>query len=176
MNKLEVDFCKYHYVKVACKKWHYSRSVPPTKINVGVWENDSFIGVVLFGPGANKNLLRPYGLEIRNGCELIRIALKEHKSFVSEILSKSIKLVKLNYPEIHLVVSYADENQKHLGKIYQATNWIYVGKVNNSSMLINGKQLHSKTIWTKYGTCAINNLKKWVLMLNILNNLQNINI
>ena len=31
-------------------------------------------------------------------------------------------------PGIRLLVSYADLNQGHEGKIYQASNWVFVGK------------------------------------------------
>ena len=37
-------------------------------------------------------------------------------------------MLKREMPGIRLLVSYADLNKGHEGKIYQASNWVFVGK------------------------------------------------
>ena len=51
-------------------------------------------------------------------------------------------------PKLRLVISYADTNQKHLGIIYQASNWIYAGMTPNSKAILvpNGRVYHSRMI------------------------------
>lgn len=125
---LKVDWATHAAAKYACENWHYSRSVPKAKIvKVGAWENNKFIGVVLFSYGATPALVQPYGLKMNEGCELTMVALTNHISFVSQILSQAIQKLKESNPGLRIIVSFADSNENHHGGIYQATNWIYTG-------------------------------------------------
>lgn len=162
--ELLVDFCSFQAAKYACLNWHYSKSVPAGKIvKIGVWENKEYIGCVLFSRGANRKIGMPYQLDQTQICELTRIALNQHKTPVTKILSKAIKLLKKNSPKLKLIVSYADTNQKHLGIIYQASNWIYTGKTaHEAGVILNGKKTHRRSINSKYGTSDIQYLKKHI--------------
>ena len=81
---LKIDWATHEAAKYACEKWHYSRSVPvPPLVKIGVWENEKFVGVVIFSRGATPSLLRPFGLKQTEGCELTRIALTKHVTPVS---------------------------------------------------------------------------------------------
>lgn len=147
MNLL-VDFCSYKAAKYACTNWHYSQSLPAAKlVKFGVWENDKFIGAVIFARGANRNMLKPYGLEQEEGCELARVALTDHKTPVSKIVAIALKQLKKHSSGLKLVVSYADARQGHLGVIYQAGNWLYMGSNKSTPMwLYHGKWTHNRTI------------------------------
>ena len=150
---LKMDYATFKSAKYACENWHYSKVIPVGKlVKIGVWENSKFIGVVLFGRGANNNMLKPYKLNQDEGCELVRIALTKHKNPVSKIMMIAIKLLKKSNPNLKLIVSYADEDEGHKGGIYQATNWIYEGLFNAGSMgafIINGKKTHPKSVYSK---------------------------
>ena len=88
---LKVDWATHEATKYACTHFHYSKSVPVGKlIKIGAWEDGQFIGVVIFSRGANKSIGSPYGLEQTECCELTRVALTNHKTFVSEILARCI--------------------------------------------------------------------------------------
>src|SRR6266542_518273 len=64
-------------------------------------------------------------------------------------------------PGIRLLVSYADLNQGHEGKIYQASNWLFVGTTGHEAgIMLNRKLTHRRTINSKYGTSDIDWLKK----------------
>jgi len=145
---LKIDWATHEAAKYACENWHYSQSIPKSKlVKIGVWENQKFIGVVIFSPGATPNLGSPYGLTQRECVELSRIALKQHKTPVSRILSISLKFLVSANPKLRLVVSFADRDQSHHGGIYQATNWIYAGVgLSATFYLINGKKTHPRTI------------------------------
>lgn len=126
--KLHIDWASHKAAKYACEHWHYSGTIPKAKlVKIGAWENGVFIGVVIFSYGATSNLVKPYGLNMNEGCELTRVALRPHHSFVSQILARSIKLLKSADPGLRIIVSFADTNEGHHGGIYQATNWVYTG-------------------------------------------------
>jgi hypothetical protein len=127
--ELKIDWATHEAAKYACLHWHYSKSLPaPPMVHIGVWEDKIFKGVVLFSRGAANNLLKPYGLTQIEGCELTRIALDNHVTEVSKIVSISLRFLKLHSDGLRLVISFADPNQGHNGAIYQAGNWIYTGK------------------------------------------------
>ena len=125
---LKLDWCSHEAAKYAVEHWHYSHCMPMGKLNtIGVWENEKYIGAVIYGYGATADLLTPYGLTMHEGCELVRIALNKHHTPVSKILMISIKMLKIKNPGLRLIVSFADPGEGHHGGIYQATNWVFSG-------------------------------------------------
>jgi hypothetical protein len=159
---LRIDWCSYDAAKYAVRHWHYSRSLPCSKTaRLGVWEDEKFIGAVVFAWGANRHLAGEYKLKMTDCAELCRIALAKHETPVSRILSIAVRMLKREMPGIRLLVSYADLNQGHLGKIYQASNWLFVGETGHEAgIMLNGKLTHRRTINSKYGTSDIDWLKK----------------
>lgn len=161
---LKIDWASHESAKYACENFHYSKSTPvPPLVKVGVWENEKFIGVVIFSRGASSNLLKPYGLKQTEGCELTRIALTNHISPVSRILMIAIKFLYKNNPGLKLIVSFADPEQGHHGGVYQATNWIYSGQSAKSITYIDtktGKKLHSRQVSEKGFNIQQGNIRK----------------
>ena len=132
---LRLDWCSYEAAKYAVEHWHYSKTIPANRSNyIGVWEDEKFIGAVIFGLGASPSLGKPYGLENFDFLELTRIALKEHKTSVSKIGAIAIKMVRKHNPGIRILISFADPFHGHNGAIYQAMNWIFTGITDGSSM------------------------------------------
>ena len=150
---LKIDWATHEAAKYACENFHYSESIPVGKlVKVGAWENDKFIGVVIFGRGSNHNIGKPYNLEQIECIELVRIALTKHVSTVSKIMMLAIRFLKKQSKGIKLIVSYADPEQGHHGGVYQATNWIYVGVSGSSEKcLYKGKWVHKRTVDSMYG-------------------------
>ena len=149
--ELKLDWCSYEAAKYACEHWHYSKSTPvPPLVKIGVWENKKYIGCVIFSRGASSNLLKPYGLEQTEGCELTRVALSKHSASVTKIISIAIKLLKKENPKLRLIVSFADPQYGHNGGIYQGGNWLYCGETAKSKEYWhNGKRLHSRQVSEK---------------------------
>lgn len=139
---LKLDWCSHEAAKYAVEHWHYSRCMPKSKLaKIGVWEDGKFIGAVIFGVGATADLVKSYGLESTQGCELVRVALTNHKSQVSKIVSVALKILKREMPGLRLIVSFADPEHGHAGTIYQAMNWIYAGNsISSEEYIINGKR------------------------------------
>jgi hypothetical protein len=128
---LRLDWCSYEAAKFAVEHWHYSRSMPVSKsVKIGVWENNLFIGAVIYSWGANPNLSKMFNLEMVECAELVRVALTSHKTQVSRIISISSKMIKKQSNGLRLLVSFADQREGHHGGIYQGAGWIYSGETN----------------------------------------------
>lgn len=148
----KLDWCSYDAAKYACQKWHYSRCIPAGKLaKIGVWENDIFIGAIIYGRGATSALVKQYGLKMNEGCELVRIALNNHKTEVSRLIAISIKLLKRQFPGLHLIVSFADPDQGHYGGVYQASGWVFTGNSNPADEYIyKGRRFHGRSFRSLY--------------------------
>ena len=147
--ELKVDWCSYEAAKYAVMNWHYSHSMPRSKMNTfGIWENNKFVGSIVFSYGATPQIGGPYNLTQYEICELTRVAFRNHEYPITRSLSRTISIFKKFSPNMRLIVSFADSEQEHLGIIYQAGNWIYTGvsKVERVGFIINGKKVHTRTI------------------------------
>ena len=131
------------------KNWHYSKSLPAGKmVKIGAWEDERFVGVVLFSRGASPALGTAYGLSQLECCELTRVALRDHASPVSRIISIAIRFLKKSNEGLRLIVSFADPSHGHHGGVYQAGGWIYSGDSDGKTDFIapGGKRLLSRQV------------------------------
>lgn len=147
--------CSHDAAKYAVMNWHYSQQMPIGKlINYGVWENEVYIGAVIYGRGASPELGSAYGLTQIECCELVRVALNKHEASVSQIVAQTIKTLKESNPGLRLIVSFADPERDHKGIIYQAMNWIYCGQSSPSKeYYYKNKWFHSRMLRpTGFGT------------------------
>ena len=152
MTELHLDWCSYEAAKYAVERWHYSEKMPAGKtVKIGVWEDEEFIGVVIFSRGASPHLGDAFNLSQTEVCELTRIALDSHKTEVSRIGSIALKLYSRENPGTRLAFSYADPYEGHTGTIYQAMNWIYVGSSGRKQVFKkpNGEIVHNRLAYSK---------------------------
>jgi len=161
---LKLDWCSHDAAWYAVKHWHYSHSLPSSKTaRLGVWEHGRFVGSIIFAWGANLRLSGEFGLKMTECVELCRVALAKHQTPVSRIVTIAVKMLKRAMPGIRLIVSYADPEHGHVGKIYQAMGWIYVGEsMGLGGMMLKGKPTHRRTINSKYGTSSVAWLQRHV--------------
>jgi hypothetical protein len=155
-SDLRVDWATHEAAKYACEHWHYSGCLPAGKlVKIGIWECGLFVGVVIFGRGANNNMSKAFNLGQDEACELVRIALTRHGTSVTRAVRVAILFLRKNSPGLRLIVSYADPSQGHHGGIYQAGNWVYTGKTTGTHMLRmpGGALMHKRSAMAKYGTC-----------------------
>jgi len=150
---LRLDWCTHEAAQYAVTHWHYSKVLPAGKlVKIGVWEDEAFKGAVIYSYGANRNLAKSFGLPQTEVCELTRIALREHETPVSRIIGISLKMLKRQSPGLKVVVSYADTEQDHLGVVYQASNWLYVGPIQEGikvAFVVRGKRMHPRSVGAK---------------------------
>lgn len=130
--------------------FHYSRTMPDSSRFVyGLFAQDTLVGVCVFGMGCGKNQYTSVFPDIQNGeyIELTRLWCEETLGRNSEsyFISKCLKQLP---KEIKIVISFSDTKQHHVGYIYQATNWIYLGINRGGRMLINkdGYEAHPRLL------------------------------
>ena len=139
-------------IEYACKNFHYSKSIPTVQYAYNVYNNkEEWCGVILFGGGANNNLAKSCNLHNGEVLELERVALNGKQEMTSKAVSIALRLLRKDDPIVKMVVSYADHRQNHLGIIYQATNWLYLGisKTTDTQYYYKGKWTHERTINSK---------------------------
>ncbi|MBQ4009224.1 MAG: protein Mom [Paludibacteraceae bacterium] len=139
-------------IEYACNHFHYAKAVPVNTLGYNIYnQNDDWCGVILYGMGANKNIGTEYGLNQGQVYELVRVALNGKQECTSQAVAMTLKQIHKDCPLCRLIVSYADCDQNHLGTIYQATNWVYVGLKNENTrggFIVNGKKTHPKSIYS----------------------------
>lgn len=149
---LHLAWAGYDAAKFACTNWHYSRSLPSSRLMiVGVWESGEFKGVVTFSRGATPRIGSPYNLTQMQVCELTRVALRDHVAPVSRIVAIALRMVRRKCPDLQLVISYAAGEHGHHGGIYQAGGWIYEGPMESHGFMLKGRFTHCRSIGAKYG-------------------------
>lgn len=145
-------------IRYACLHFHYAKCVPSVSYAYNVYEDGEWCGVILFGVGATPNIASPFGLVQGEVYELVRVALNGKQKTTSECVAAALRKLHEDAPQIKMVVSFADEDQNHNGIIYQATNWIYLGrygKGDRSAFIINGKKTHPRTIGSAGGVQSL---------------------
>jgi hypothetical protein len=148
MNLLVANASK-EAAEYAAKNWHYSKCLPVGKlVKYGVWENEKFIGVVIYSRGASPHLGTALELDQTEVCELTRVALDKHEAPVSQIVAITLSQLKKDNPALRAVVSFADPKEGHVGGIYKAGNWLFTG-VSNSVVeyFIEGRWMHTRNAY-----------------------------
>lgn len=95
---------------------------------LGVWEDGSFRGVMIFGHGSGSSKHKFFGVKRGEVTELLRVAMRSHKTEVSRMLAIALRFIKKDFPHIKVVVSYTDPSVGHTGGVYKAGNWFFVGE------------------------------------------------
>ena len=149
--RLRLDWCSRRAARFACERWHYSRKLTVGGlVTIGVWEDDSFIGTIVYSKGSGRTTdARQFGLARTNdAAELCRIALKDHRTPVSKMIAISTRMIRRQSPGLRMLISYADPMHGHSGAIYQAANWLYVGDTAPAKLYRDkrGKVHHSRVV------------------------------
>lgn len=138
ISSLEVRPIPAKYARPYIATFHYSRTMPDsTRFSFGLFHDDRIVGVCTFGMGCGKNQYTSVIPDIQNGqyIELTRLWLEDTigRNGESYFISRCIRMLPR---EIRLVISFSDEKQGHVGTIYQAANFAYLGKNGGGRMLM----------------------------------------
>ena len=126
---------------------HYMRRVPPISVAFGLFNDDQMIGVVTYGISASMTLRRGVcgNDEASNVYELTRLWTEDFapKNAESFLIGRSMRML-----DKEIIVTFAEIAAGHIGTIYQAANFIYVGlSAKRTDWKVKGKEhLHSATI------------------------------
>lgn len=135
--------------------------------------NEKLIGCLIYGFPVGRSAASSLveGLENNNVLELTRLYIDDGygSNIESYSISQSFRWLREYAPNIKALLSYADNGQKHLGKIYQATNWEYQGLNTDMNLMPNWgisiqenphKWIHSRTVFATWGSHNLEHLKR----------------
>ena len=122
---------------------HYAKRIPSISWAFGLY--DSYLeGVCTFGKPASPSLCIGVCGEKNSSkvYELNRLVINDKcpKNTASYFVSKCLKML----PNHLILVSYADTEMSHIGKVYQATNWIYTGATKERTDIGTDSNSHSR--------------------------------
>ena len=162
-------------------KHHYSHKWTMCRYALGIFyetenqhsffdeKEEKLAGVAIYGYPVGRLATTSISDELKSKevLELTRLFIFDEygKNMESISLSKTFKWLKQN-TDIKALISYSDPEQRHLGIIYQATNWIYQGNsirhMGNYGIALeeDGKFMHSRTVSATYGSHNVEHLKK----------------
>ena len=143
---------------------HYTHTCPKCTIAYGIMNNNELECVIVYGQPSGKNLASSIwnGGNEQECLELLRLYSfdKCPKNIESASIAMSIKELKKDMPQVKVLVSYADGSAGHIGYIYQASSWEYIGKGSTErKIFIDGIRQHRRTLYDRYGTSSISELK-----------------
>lgn len=125
---MRLEIASTKAIKYALMNFHYAKTIPSAQSSFSVFNNkNEWCGVICYSIGANKSIGTFANLRQGQICELVRVALNGKQESTSKALSLSIKLMSKKNQLIKMIVSYADSEQGHVGTIYKATNWYFIG-------------------------------------------------
>ena len=190
INKLYCDVSKVSVreigsltAKEIIVKKHYTHAWTACRYALGIFyktdeesligETEKLIGCLIYGfpVGAKAPTSVCEGLTKDNILELTRLYCDDGygSNIESFALGQSFKWLKENDKAIKILISYADNGQEHLGKIYQATNWIYEGLNTDIALMPNYgislksnpyKWIHSRTVFSNWGSNNLEHLRR----------------
>lgn len=164
-------------------KKHYTHAWTSCRHAIGIYYKtdtpdqfgnyDKLVGCAIYGfpVGARAATSISDELTKDNVLELTRLYIDDGygSNIESYALSKTFDWLRENDKNIKVLLSYADNGQGHLGKIYQATNWIYQGKNTDIALMPNYtislsnspyKWIHSRTVFSMWGSGNLEHLRR----------------
>jgi hypothetical protein len=107
---------------------HYLHRWPGVVTSIlGMWRGPFLVGVCVFALPPRETMKR---YRVSLAWELARLYILDSEPFNSEtwFMARCIKYTRLNFPQVGILVSYADPSAGHKGVIYKAANWQQDGR------------------------------------------------
>lgn len=154
VKDFKVIECDRAFIKDFIEKYHYSKSINGciTDYCYALLNNDTLIGALFYGRLPMANQWKRFTNNPNDIIELRRLVCIDDtpKNTESFFIAKTLKLLKKSWNG-SIVVSYADLEYNHVGTIYKASNFTYLGLSQGAKVIIfNNKIYHDKAIRTKY--------------------------
>ena len=165
LKDLEIREMDFQTTKAYITKNHYSHTISSAmKASIGFYYKKELVTAIVYGVPVGRAVGQMLKVSLDNLLELVRVFSKDGlpKNTESYCIGQSFKLLKEKYPQYKYLISYADAQHGHVGYIYQATNWRYIGKQSrtNFGIFLDGKEIHPRTCNAKFGTSSKKKLKE----------------
>ena len=187
-SKITIRKIDKYLAKEMIVKNHYSHKWSLCNIAYGIFYitdkrceffdgfEEKLIGTLVYGGpvGRSAALSISPSVKIDEVIELTRLFIHDGQNYGKNIesfcISQSLKLLKKDFPEIKVVISYSDEEMGHRGVIYQSANFLFLGRNSDTNLMPNFsvsltgppdyRWMHSRSVFSKYGSHNIPHLKK----------------
>jgi hypothetical protein len=156
---IELRPIPYQAARVLLVRHHYIHSIAAsTRLCLGAFVGSHLLGVVQFNCGNMGAHRLVEGAKPQDCVTLARLWLSDQLPSNSEsrVIGISLRLLR-KYSPAKFVLTYADPSQGHLGRIYQATNWLYLGRSESRKLIDigDGKLRHTRTLSHRLGSSAL---------------------
>ena len=132
-DRFKVYLCQYQDIKHIVEGKHYLRRKPQVKACFCLFDTTEgrIVGGLVIGKPASNSLCVGVCGEDFSGYvyELNRLYVEDIgiNYLESYFIGNSLRLLRGVYNNM-ILVSYADEDMRHVGMVYQASSWLYTGK------------------------------------------------
>jgi hypothetical protein len=166
VRHVDADPAGAKVVKNLIVSHHYSRKTTPNRFAsfaVSKHGETEILGALQLGYGIRPHMKHTVSSLItkENYCEFDRMWLDDAlpKNSESQVISLLLAFVKVRWPQIRFVITYADGSVGNVGTIYKATNAIPIGKSPVDFYILppteaypNGERVHPVTMWHRHRT------------------------
>lgn len=114
-----------------CRRWHYTGTRGADGWNFGLWDGYTLVGVVAYNIPTLSTCASVFGVPgDRTVLHMGRLVCADDapRNVESRLIARSLRLLKQGDPAIRAVITYAAQDQGHIGYVYQATNALYIGE------------------------------------------------
>jgi hypothetical protein len=112
------------------RRWHYSHGGGSALWRYGLFDGFTLVGVVAYNLPSREACGVVFGPEFAASVvHMGRLVCADDapRNTESRLIGESLKMLAKDRPDTRAVLTYAAQDQGHLGYVYQATNAIYTG-------------------------------------------------
>lgn len=172
-EKIYFDELPLDIAKIIHERFHYLQSFREDGIHFGLYyaptnsSNTILMGLVTISPFDLINIERklPFGICAEEIMVLSRIFVFNWapKNTVSYLLGRTFSWLRMNMPNIKMLLTYLNPNLGFTGTVYKATNWIFLGREKNLRYLyLNSNYITERCLRKLYGTPNFYKLRKFL--------------
>jgi hypothetical protein len=110
------------------------------------------LAYVKFAPPVRKEVATSLGWGVDEVLELDRFCIRprwQYPNLGSRVMSLVIRAVRRDFPDVKVLVSFADPDHGHLGGLYRASNWRHAGRTSTSYVYVapDGSERNKKGVY-----------------------------
>ncbi len=172
LQSIRVQPIPFVAAKQIVVKHHYLHSLPGgTKLAFGVFVEGRLLGAITFGVGPYNAFSLVEGTCPNDCLTLTRLWLSEilPPNSESRVISVCLRYLK-KYTTLKFIMTYAGPARGHVGTIYQATGWLYIGlsEATPKFDIGDGIARHSRSLAHAFGSHSLKYLSERGLNVKVL--------
>ena len=138
-------------VREFCRRWHYTGAGGSALWNYGLYDGEVLVGVVTYNLPTRRACASVFGEQhVDKVAHMGRLVCADDapRNSESRLIALSLKSLAVDQPHLWAVLTFAAQDEGHIGYVYQATNAVYTGtggytktylRADGTQMSTNGK-------------------------------------